>query len=96
MGIGRRAVAEELGVGRGPPPFRRLGILEAIAIGGVLSLASGIGALVWYRRIRARDAVAPGAAVADTVASAVLQSTPPNTNAAFNPPKPNEVLSTRR
>jgi len=28
MGIGRRAVAEELGVGRGPPPFRDLGILE--------------------------------------------------------------------
>ena len=73
-----------------------LGILEAIAIGGVLSLASGIGALVWYRRIRARDAVVRGAAAADTVAAAVLQSTPPNTNAAFNPPKPNEVLSTRR
>ena len=73
-----------------------LGILEAIAIGGVLSLLSGIGALVWYRRIRARDSVPLGTAVAGTVAAAVLQSTPPNTNAAFSPPKPNEVLSTRR
>jgi predicted MFS family arabinose efflux permease len=73
-----------------------LGILEAIAIGGVLTLASGIGALVWYRRIRARDLDRQGTAVADTVAAAVLQSTPPNTNAAFNPPNPNEVLSTRR
>ena len=34
-----------------------LGILEAIAIGGVLSLISGIGAFVWYRRIRGREQV---------------------------------------
>ncbi len=73
-----------------------LGILEAIAIGGVLSLLSGLAALVWYRRIRAREAAGVGATVGETMAAAVLQSTPPNTSAAFNPPNPNEVLSTRR
>jgi predicted MFS family arabinose efflux permease len=73
-----------------------LGILEAIAIGGVLSLLSGLAALVWCRRIRAREAAGVGATVAETMAAAVLQSTPPNTSAAFNPPNPNEVLSTRR
>jgi hypothetical protein len=62
-----------------------LGILEAIAIGGVLSLATGIGAFVWYRRLSgARSVVAGG------------QSAEPSTSAAFNPPNPNEVLSTRR
>jgi hypothetical protein len=60
----------------------RIGILEAIAIGGVLSLATGIGAFAWYRRIRRR--------------SGVPQSTEPSTRAAFSPPNPNEVLSTRR
>jgi predicted MFS family arabinose efflux permease len=70
-----------------------LGILEAVAIGGVLSLLTGAAALAWYRRIR--DAGGPEA-VAGASAETVLQSTAPNTNAAFNPPKPNEVLSTRR
>jgi MFS family permease len=73
-----------------------LGILEAIAIGGVLSLLSGLAALVWYRRIRAREGARAGTTVGATMAAAVLQSTPPNTSAAFNPPNPNEVLSTRR
>jgi len=62
-----------------------LGILEAIAIGGVLSLATGIGAFVWYRRLSgARSVVSRG------------QSAEPSTSAAFSPPNPNEVLSTRR
>ena len=74
-----------------------LGILEAIAIGGVLSLVTGVVALVWYRRIRSRErAEAAATPPGDAVAVGVLQSTPPNTSAAFNPPKPNEVLSTRR
>jgi MFS family permease len=73
-----------------------IGILEAIAIGGVLSLLSGLAALVWYRRIRSSEAAAAGATAGKTMAAAVLQATPPNTSAAFNPPNPNEVLSTRR
>ncbi len=62
-----------------------LGILQAIAIGGALSLLCGVGALVWYRRLRGRS-----------VAPATPQSTEPSTTAAFSPPNPNEVLSTRR
>jgi MFS family permease len=73
-----------------------VGILEAIAVGGVLSLISGIGAFVWYRRIRGREQVEPARGDSDVQAAAVLQSTAPNTSAAFSPPKPNEVLSTRR
>ena len=73
-----------------------VGILEAIAIGGVLSLVSGLGAFLWYRRIRGRDEGETAKATGDVNAAAVLQSTPPNTSAAFSPPKPNEVLSTRR
>ena len=63
-----------------------LGILEAIAIGGALSLLCGIGALVWYRRLHGLSIAAPESP----------QSTEPSTTAAFNPPNPNEVLSTRR
>jgi MFS family permease len=79
-----------------------LGIGIAIAIGGALSLLTGIVAFVWYRRLRAGErlertlAAASTAAGSDAVAVGVVQSTPPNTNAAFNPPNPNEVLSTRR
>ena len=74
-----------------------IGILQAVAIGGVLSLVCGVGALVWYRRIGARDlAAAARARPRRSRAEAVLQSTAPNTNAAFSPPNPNEVLSTRR
>jgi MFS family permease len=79
-----------------------IGILETIAIGGVLSLLSGVGAFVWYRRLQARER-AEGveraeatAGAADVSAAAVLQSTPPNTSAPLSPPKPKEVLSTRR
>ena len=69
---------------------------QAIAIGGVLSLAvrasarsSGIGGsapAAGGRDARGRDGRR----------EAALQSTAPNTNAAFSPPNPNEVLSTRR
>jgi MFS family permease len=69
-----------------------LGIFEAIAIGGVLSLLTGVGALVWYRRLKASESVVGGAVPAETV----LQATDPSTSAAFSPPNPNEVLSTRR
>jgi MFS family permease len=84
-----------------------IGILEAVAIGGVLSLACGLGALVWYLRLRRNGDVTAAAAAAAAAAtanaqapvetvSAALQSTEPSTSAAFSPPNPNEVLSTRR
>ncbi len=41
-----------------------IGVLPTIAVGGVLSLATGLGGVVWYRRIRAT-------AVAQVAASAV-------------------------
>jgi MFS family permease len=70
----------------------KVGIFEAIAIGGVLSLLTGIGAFVWYRRLKARERAIDRAGPVESV----LQSADPSTNAAFNPPNPNEVLSTRR
>jgi MFS family permease len=63
-----------------------IGILEAVAIGGVLSLLTGLAAYAWYRRLAGRSIAAPD----------VPQSTEPSTTAAFRPPNPNEVLSTRR
>jgi len=86
------------------------GIPTTVAIGGLLSLAVGLGAYVWWRRIGSpspsqgmgspaavtmatESATAqPGAAPAAVMA----QSTAPSTSAAFKPPNPNEVLSTRR
>ncbi len=75
-----------------------LGILEAIAIGGVLSLATGIGAFAWYRRITATATPVVESALAEAAvpSAAIDQSTAPSTTAAFSPPKPNEVVSTRR
>lgn len=89
-----------------------IGILEAIAIGGLLSLGTGLLALAWYRRLVARRAVAtprpaaePAAGIAvetaaadraEAEATATVQATEPSTTAAFSPPNPNEVLSTRR
>ena len=76
-----------------------VGIPLAIGIGGALSLATGLVALVWWRRI------APGWTGSRAVAGpgrdrvALDQPAPsgrPNTSAAFSPPKPNEVLNTRR
>ncbi len=95
------------------------GIPTTVAIGGLLSLAIGLGAYVWWRRIgspspsRAASSAAvsmvtesataqPRSATAQVVAApaapapAVPQSTAPKTKAAFSPPNPNEVLSTRR
>jgi MFS family permease len=75
----------------------RLGILETIAIGGVLSLITGLGALAWYRRIKRAESL--GSAAPPDLVEVVAesgQSTEPSTRAAFSPPKPNEVLSTRR
>jgi MFS family permease len=74
-----------------------LGILEAIAIGGALSLATGLAALVWWRRLSRSSKALPAAELpVEALAAASGQSTEPNTSAAFNPPNPNEVLSTRR
>ncbi|HYH92241.1 MAG TPA: MFS transporter [Candidatus Saccharimonadales bacterium] len=102
-----------------------VGVLETVLIGGVLSLATGIGAFVWWRRIQAAKRAATAATTAEAAAEAgattpglaastptaapleapaetsletlpLTQSGAPNTRAAFNPPKPNEVLSTRR
>ena len=77
------------------------GIPTTVAIGGLLSLAIGAGAYVWWRRIGSPSPAAAGARVSTAAVeiateSATAQSTAPITSAAFNPPKPNEVLSTRR
>ncbi len=79
-----------------------LGVQLAVGIGGVLTLGVGIWSLVWYRRLVRGSivaaAVAEGIPADDAPAAAALasQSTAPNTSAAFSPPNPNEVLSTRR
>jgi MFS family permease len=69
-----------------------LGIFEAIAIGGVLSLLTGLGGLVWYRRLKATERPTDRTVAVEKV----LQSTDPSTSAAFSPPNPNEVVRTRR
>ena len=47
-----------------------IGVLQTVAVGGVLSLATGVGALVWWRRIQAvTAATAAIAATAATVAA---------------------------
>jgi hypothetical protein len=99
-----------------------IGVLQTILVGGVLSLATGIGAVIWYRRIKAAglvsgnvthaerpaDSASLGAVPAvsaagpmpavqsPTAPAAPAASGAPNTRAAFKPPKPNDVLSTRR
>jgi hypothetical protein len=87
-----------------------VGILEAIAVGGILSLGTGLAAFVWYRRLAPRPTEAPitepsvatssiapaEAATAGRGGAIADQSGAPSTSAAFKPPKPNEVLSTRR
>jgi len=86
------------------------GIPTTVAIGGLLSLAVGLGAYVWWRRIGSpspsRGMGSPAAVTMATEsataqpgaapAAVVAQSTAPSTSAAFKPPNPNEVLSTRR
>lgn len=49
-----------------------IGILPTVALGGILSLATGLGGIVWYRRIRAA-----AAAAAATAAMAAEASLPP-------------------
>ena len=80
-----------------------VGVLDDVAIGGVLSLAVGLGRVVWWRRDRLGRRPAalawPRRAAAVELATdgrRLAQSTAPSTSAAFKPPKPNEVLSTRR
>ena len=70
-----------------------VGIFEAIAIGGVLSLLTGLGGV---RLVSTPERPRDGAIGRDVSRERVLQSTEPSTSAAFSPPKPNEVLSTRR
>ena len=62
-------------------------------------------AFVWWRRIRASESPAtrrrrptrpPSRSSCRAPTSAPPQSTAPSTSAAFSPPNPNEVLSTRR
>ncbi len=77
-----------------------VGIPGTIAIGGLLSLAIGLAGVVWWRSIR-RDwkpvkAGLAEPAAAQAVGAGSAPSTAPSTRAAFNPPNPNEVLSTRR
>ncbi len=82
-------------------------IPTTIAVGGVLSLALGIAGFAWWRRIAptwhaqppaapVTPADVPATPVAATGQSPVAASGVPSTRAAFNPPNPNEVLSTRR
>jgi MFS family permease len=77
-----------------------IGVPLTLAVSGLMALAIGVGAYVWWRRIGSPSpatfgTVAP-AAVEMATESATTQSTAPNTSAAFKPPNPNEVLSTRR
>ncbi len=74
-----------------------LGVPLTVGIGGALTLGVGVWALVWYRRI-AQHSIAAGSweAPAAVGPGPARQSTAPSTSAAFSPPNPNEVLSTRR
>ena len=62
---------------------------------GPAPTSGGAGSARRHRRRSASRASAP-AAVELVTESATAQSTAPSTSAAFRPPKPNEVLSTRR
>lgn len=78
-----------------------VGIPTTVGVGGILSLAIGAGAYVWWRRIGSPSPSTIGPrtsaqAVEMATEIATAQSTAPSTSAAFRPPKPNEVVSTRR
>jgi len=78
-----------------------VGVPMTMAISGLLALAAGAGAYLWWRRIGSPSPATLGvtaspAAVELVTEAATTQSTAPSTSAAFNPPNPNEVLSTRR
>ncbi len=77
------------------------GIPMTVAVGGVMALATGVGAYIWWRRIGSPSPSTMGSrasapAVEMATESATAQSMAPSTSAAFNPPNPNEVVSTRR
>jgi MFS family permease len=78
------------------------GVSTTVAISGLLSLAVGLGAYVWWRRIGSPSPATLGGTASPAVVelatetAAGPQSMAPSTSAAFKPPKPNEVLSTRR
>lgn len=59
-----------------------IGVLETVAVGGVLSSATGIGAFVWWRRIHATAA-----------ATRTLRLDPSD---GFDTPTANDVLGTRQ
>ncbi|HEY4634353.1 MAG TPA: MFS transporter [Candidatus Limnocylindrales bacterium] len=65
------------------------GVALAIALGGALAALVGLGALIWVVAGRRSGATAPPDAFPQA-------SGAPSTSAALSPPKPNEVLSTRR
>jgi hypothetical protein len=65
------------------------GVALAIALGGALAALVGLGALIWVVADHRSGATAP----LDAMPQA---SGAPRTSAALSPPKPNEVLSTRR
>jgi MFS family permease len=77
------------------------GIVAAIALGGALSALVGVGALVWVAAAR-RDAASvtqaatAGPVIVEAAGPPPQPSGAPSTSAAFSPPNPNEVLSTRR
>jgi hypothetical protein len=85
------------------------GVAVSLAVSGSIAAVVGLVALVWVRRRRLDRPllVPPSRAGAEVVSAGVPLPAParsaaryasgaPSTSAAFNPPKPNEVLSTRR
>ena len=76
------------------------GVAISLAVSGSIAAVVGLVAFAWVRRrgldrpLALPPARAPAAAGATGVAGYV--SGAPSTSAAFSPPKPNEVLSTRR
>ena len=85
------------------------GVAVSLAVSGSIAAVVGLAALVWVRRrrldrpllvppSRAGAAIAPAGVPlpAPAPSAARYASGAPSTSAAFNPPKPNEVLSTRR
>ena len=79
----------------------RVGIPLAIAIGGGLSLATGLLAVGWWRRIEHRWPATRAAAVRGPDQVVAIQAPPlppgrPSATTAFGQPMPNEALDPRR
>jgi MFS family permease len=85
------------------------GVAVSLAVSGSIAAVVGLAALVWVRRrrldrpllvppSRAGAEIAPAGVPlpAPAPSAARYASGAPSTSAAFNPPKPNEVLNTRR